>query len=50
MANSIGGAINFVPRTGCSASTLQMRMLGGSFGMVSGRVSSGKVLQPFKVG
>ena len=30
-ANSIGGAINFVPRTGYSASTLQMRMLGGSF-------------------
>jgi iron complex outermembrane receptor protein len=49
-ANSIGGAINFVPRTGYSASTLQMRMLGGSFGMVSGQVSSGKVLQPFKVG
>ena len=49
-ANSIGGAINFVPRTGYSASTLQMRMLGGSFGMVSGQVSSGKVLQPFQVG
>jgi iron complex outermembrane receptor protein len=49
-ANSIGGAINFVPRTGYSASTLQMRMLAGSFGMVSGQVSSGKVLQPFKVG
>ena len=49
-ANSIGGAINFVPRTGYSASMLQMRMLGGSFGMVSGQVSSGKVLQPFKVG
>ncbi len=41
-ANSIGGAINFVPRTGYSASTLQIRMLGGSFGMVSGQVSSGK--------
>ena len=49
-ANSIGGAINFVPRTGYSASTLQMRMLGGSFGMVSGQVSSGKVLKPFQVG
>ncbi len=49
-ANSIGGAINLVPRTGYSASTLQLRMLGGSFGMVSGQVSSGKVLQPFKVG
>lgn len=49
-ANSIGGAINFVPRTGYSASTLQMRMLGGSFGLVSGQVSSGKVLEPFKVG
>jgi len=49
-ANSIGGAINFVPRTGYSASTLQMRMLAGSFGMVSGQVSSGKVTQPFQVG
>jgi iron complex outermembrane receptor protein len=49
-ANSIGGAINFVPRTGYSASTLQMRMLAGSFGMVSGQVSSGKVSQPFQVG
>ncbi|MCC2640862.1 MAG: putative TonB-dependent receptor [Nitrospira sp.] len=49
-ANSIGGAINFVPRTGYSASTLQMRMLGGSFGMVSGQVSSGKVTRPFQVG
>lgn len=49
-ANTIGGAINLVPRTGYSASTLQMRMLAGSFGMVSGQVSSGKVLQPFQVG
>ncbi|MEX5215295.1 MAG: TonB-dependent receptor [Nitrospiraceae bacterium] len=49
-ANSIGGAINFVPRTGYSASLLQMRLIGGSFGMVSGQVSSGKVTQPFKVG
>jgi iron complex outermembrane receptor protein len=49
-ANTIGGAINFVPRTGYSASMLQMRMLAGSFGMVSGQVSSGKVTEPFKVG
>ncbi len=49
-ANTIGGAINFVPRTGYSASVLQMRMLAGSFGMVSGQVSSGKVTEPFKVG
>lgn len=49
-ANAIGGAINFVPRTGYSASLLQMRLIGGSFGMVSGQVSSGKVTQPFKVG
>jgi iron complex outermembrane receptor protein len=41
-ANSIGGAINFVPRTGYNASTIQMRMLAGSFGLVSGQVSSGK--------
>lgn len=49
-ANSIGGAINFVPRTGYNASTLQMQSFGGSFGMYMGQVSSGKVLQPFKVG
>ena len=49
-ANSIGGAINFVPRTGYSASMLQMRFLAGSFGMVSGQVSSGKVTEPFKIG
>ncbi|HXF91588.1 MAG TPA: TonB-dependent receptor [Nitrospiraceae bacterium] len=48
-ANTIGGAINFVPRTGYSASILQMRGMGGSFGMYMGQVSSGKVL-PFKVG
>lgn len=33
-----------------SASMLQMRFLAGSFGMVSGQVSSGKVMEPFKVG
>lgn len=49
-ANTIGGAINFVPRTGYSASLLQMRFMAGSFGMVSGQVSSGKVTEPFKVG
>ncbi|MDE3119193.1 MAG: TonB-dependent receptor plug domain-containing protein, partial [Nitrospirota bacterium] len=49
-ANSIGGAINFVPRTGYNASALQMQSFGGSFGMYMGQVSSGKVLQPFKVG
>jgi iron complex outermembrane receptor protein len=49
-ANSIGGAINFVPRTGYSASFLQSRFLAGSYGLVSGQVSSGKVTQPFKVG
>ena len=49
-ANTIGGAINFVPRTGYSASLVQMRMLAGSFGLVSGQVSSGKVTEPFKIG
>ena len=48
-ANTIGGAINFVPRTGYSASSLQMRAEGGSYGMYLGQVSSGKVL-PFKMG
>ena len=49
-ANSIGGAINFVPRTGYNASILQTRLLGGSFGLYSGQVSSGRVTEPFKVG
>lgn len=49
-ANTIGGAINLVPRTGYSASTLQMRVMGGSFGLMMGQVSSGKVSKPFKVG
>jgi iron complex outermembrane receptor protein len=49
-ANTMGGAINFVPRTGYNASTLQMRVIGGSFGFVSGQVSSGKVTAPFKIG
>jgi iron complex outermembrane recepter protein len=49
-ANTIGGAINFVPRTGYNASTLQMRFLGGSFGLYSGQVSSGQVTKPFKIG
>lgn len=49
-ANTIGGAINFVPRTGYNASTLQIRLLGGSFGLYSGQVSSGLVTKPFKVG
>lgn len=49
-ANTIGGAINFVPRTGYSASTVQVRAMGGSFGLYMGQVSSGKVSTPFKVG
>jgi iron complex outermembrane recepter protein len=49
-ANTIGGAINFVPRTGYNASTLQMRVQAGSFGLVMGQVSSGKVSKPFKLG
>lgn len=48
-ANTIGGAINFVPRTGYSASILQMRGMAGSFGMYMGQVSSGRTI-PFKVG
>ena len=49
-ANTIGGAINFVPRTGYNASILQARFLGGSFGFYSGQVSSGYVTQPMKLG
>lgn len=49
-SNTIGGAINFVPRTGYNASLLQMRFLGGSFGFYSGQVSSGQVTKPMKLG
>jgi iron complex outermembrane receptor protein len=48
-ANTIGGAINFVPRTGYNASMLQMRAQGGSYGLVMGQVSSGRVTQPFRL-
>jgi iron complex outermembrane receptor protein len=48
-ANSIGGAINFVPRTGYNASTLQTRFQAGSYGLVMGQVSSGRVTQPFRL-
>jgi len=49
-ANSIGGAINFVPRTGYNASPLQAQGYAGSYGLYMGQLSSGKVLQPFQVG
>lgn len=49
-ADTIGGAINFVPRTGYSSSFFQARAEGGSWGLYKGQVSSGKVTQPFKVG
>lgn len=49
-ANTIGGAINFVPRTGYTSSIAQIRGQAGSFGLYMGQVSSGHVTQPFKVG
>lgn len=49
-ANTIGGAINFVPRTGYNATMYQARVEAGSYGTVIGQVSSGKVTEPFKVG
>jgi iron complex outermembrane receptor protein len=49
-ANTIGGAINFVPRTGYSASRLQARFEAGSYGTVIGQVSSGRTSEPFKIG
>jgi iron complex outermembrane receptor protein len=48
-ANTIGGAINFVPRTGYNATMYQARVEAGSYGTVIGQVSSGKVV-PFKLG
>jgi len=48
-ANTIGGAINFVPRTGYTATTYQARIEAGSYATVIGQVSTGKVL-PFKMG
>jgi len=48
-ANTIGGAINFVPRTGYTATMFQARVEAGSYGTVIGQVSSGKVV-PFKMG
>ncbi|WP_447984741.1 TonB-dependent receptor family protein [Nitrospira sp. Nam74] len=48
-ANSIGGAINFVPRTGYNASTMQARFEAGSYGLVMGQVSSGRVSESFRL-
>ncbi|MCI0717417.1 MAG: TonB-dependent receptor [Acidobacteria bacterium] len=45
--NSMGGAINFVTQTGETASPLQVRVEGGSFGLFKAQLSSGGVHGPF---
>ena len=44
---TLGGAINFVSRTGYNSSPFQARFEGGSFGYLRGQVSSGQVIGPF---
>jgi iron complex outermembrane receptor protein len=46
-ALGLGGAINFVPRTGYDAPAGQVRLEAGSFGFLRGQASSGGVQGPF---
>jgi iron complex outermembrane receptor protein len=39
--NSMGGAVNFVTESGETASPLQLRLLGGSYGLFKGQVATG---------
>jgi iron complex outermembrane receptor protein len=41
--NSMGGAVNFVTEDGTTASPLQVRLLGGSYGLFKGQLSTGGV-------
>ena len=41
--NSMGGAVNFVTEDGYTASPVQVRLIGGSYGMFKGQLSSGGV-------
>ncbi|MFN8007698.1 MAG: TonB-dependent receptor [Terriglobia bacterium] len=42
-ANTMGGAVNFVTDTGQTASPFQVQLLGGSYGLFKGQVSTGGV-------
>ena len=42
-SNSMGGAVNFVTEDGYTASPVQVRLIGGSYGLVKGQLSSGGV-------
>ena len=46
-ANSLGGAVNFVLKTGVNQSIVQVRGEGGSFGMYNSQLASGKTSKPF---
>lgn len=39
--NSMGGAVNFITDSGENASPLQVRILGGSYGLFKGQISTG---------
>src|SRR5262245_37743668 len=41
--NSMGGAVNFVTEDGYTASPLQVRLIGGSYGLFKGQLSTGGV-------
>ena len=45
--NSMGGAVNFVTDSGETASPLQLRLLGGSYGLFKGQVSTGGATRRF---
>lgn len=46
-ALTLGGAINYVTRTGYDAAAIQGRFEAGSFGYLRGQVSSGQVVGPY---
>ncbi|MDH5640603.1 MAG: TonB-dependent receptor, partial [Nitrospira sp.] len=48
-ANSLGGAVNFVLKTGVNQSTVQVRGEGGSFGLYNSQLASGQTTKPFSV-
>lgn len=46
-ANSLGGAVNFVLKSGVNQAAVQVRGEGGSFGFYNSQLASGQTSQPF---
>lgn len=48
-ANSLGGAVNFVLKTGVNQSMVHIRGEGGSFGLYNSQLASGHTMKPFSL-